>query len=272
MVDYGLPVLFTLWVWWFSTGAILYLVGLPRRTYGVSLAAATVLLVAAGYGLALCAKDTSVSGAYVAFGCAILIWGWHEIMFLTGLLAGPNRRQAQRGLSGFARFKEALLAILFHEIALLITAGVVVALTWDGPNTVGLWTFMVLWWMRLSAKLNLYFGVSNIPDEFLVPHLAYLDGYFRRRSMNWFFPLSVGVSTIVTVLLVVAALAPEATRFETVSYVLLASLLGLAVLEHWFLILPIPVMDIWKWSLRSRSAPASESMPAVVRNNRSHGQ
>ena len=33
MVQYGLPVLYALFVWWFSTGLIIYLDGLPRSTY-----------------------------------------------------------------------------------------------------------------------------------------------------------------------------------------------------------------------------------------------
>jgi len=38
MATYGLPILFTLALWWVSTIAILYLDGLPRRTFPWSIA------------------------------------------------------------------------------------------------------------------------------------------------------------------------------------------------------------------------------------------
>ena len=50
--------------------------------------------------------------------------------------------------------------------------------------------------MRESAKLNLFLGVRNLSEEFLPAHLAYLQSYFRRRSMNMLFPFSVTVSTV----------------------------------------------------------------------------
>jgi putative photosynthetic complex assembly protein 2 len=50
------------------------------------------------------------------------------------------------------------------------------------------------------------------------------------------------------------ALAPTATPFEHVGYSLLATLLTLAVLEHWFLIIPLPVEKMWNWAMRSRDA------------------
>ncbi|TVQ74779.1 MAG: DUF3623 family protein, partial [Chromatiaceae bacterium] len=32
MIQYGLPILYVVFLWWFSTGAIIYLDGLPQRT------------------------------------------------------------------------------------------------------------------------------------------------------------------------------------------------------------------------------------------------
>ena len=272
MYEYVLPLLFALWVWWFSTGAILYLVGLPRRTYRASLAAASALLLAAFYGLAVSAHDPSTAGAYLAFGCGVLVWGWHEIAFLTGAITGPNVRPARPEAKGWRRFVDALRTILYHELAILATAGIVLALTWGGANQVGTWTFMILWWMRLSAKLNLFFGVPNIPDEFLSPDLSYLKGYFRRRPTNPLLPLSLGASAVVTAMLVAAAFAPGANGFEALSATLLASLLALAVLEHCFFVLPIPVADIWSWGLRSRDGAARKPVPLPARESRTEGR
>ena len=51
MTSFLLPVLYTLFVWWFSTGAILYLDGLPKRTFPWTMRGATIVLAAAFYGL-----------------------------------------------------------------------------------------------------------------------------------------------------------------------------------------------------------------------------
>ncbi len=263
MYEYGLPALFAVGIWWFSTGAILFLVGLPRRTYRACLAVASVLSAASLYGLAATAHDPSVTGAYLAFGCGILVWGWHEIAFLTGAVTGPNIKPALQETTGWRRFCNALLAILYHELAILATAGMVLALTWGGINQVGAWTFMILWLMRLSAKLNLFFGVPNVPDEFLPAHLAYLKSHFRRRPTNLFLPFSLGVSAVITALLVANILAPAASGFEAVSGTLLATLLVLAVLEHCFFVIPVPVAEIWSWGLRSRNGAIQKSLPVA---------
>ncbi|MBS0393403.1 MAG: DUF3623 family protein, partial [Proteobacteria bacterium] len=67
MAQVGLPVLYVVLLWWFGTGCILYLDGLPRRTFPVSLAVTTVLSGAALVGLAHTAAMTTPVGAFVAF-------------------------------------------------------------------------------------------------------------------------------------------------------------------------------------------------------------
>ena len=91
MTQHVWPVLFTLGVWWFSTGAILYLDGLPRRTFKWTMGAATVMLGLALWGLAVSSQQTSVGSAYCAFLCAVLVWAWQEIAFLLGYVTGPRR-------------------------------------------------------------------------------------------------------------------------------------------------------------------------------------
>jgi hypothetical protein len=49
-----------------------------------------------------------------------------------------------------------------------------------------------------------------------------------------------------------AALQPGADAFETTGLLLVATLLGLAALEHLFLVLPMPLDGLWEWSLKSR--------------------
>ncbi len=256
---HGLPILFTLFLWWFSTGAILFLDGLPRHTFRWSLGGATIVLVVALYALKITAADRGVAGAYCAFTGALLVWGWLEMSFLMGFITGPRTTACPIGSQGWRRATHAIEAILYHEFALLAGALLVAAVSWQAPNQVGLWTFAVLWVSRQSAKLNIFLGARNLSEEFLPDHLRYLQSYFTRRTMNLLFPLSVTVGTIASVMLWQTALddaVPEATA-TGISF--LATLLTLAVLEHWFLMLPIPSGALWDWGMRSRKQGASTS-------------
>ena len=71
---YGPPVLFALLAWWLSTGLIVYLDGLPRRTFRWTLLGATLLCGLGLYGLSASSSDTSVTGAYLAFTSGCLLY------------------------------------------------------------------------------------------------------------------------------------------------------------------------------------------------------
>jgi putative photosynthetic complex assembly protein 2 len=260
MPEHALPALLTtLFTWWFSTGLILYLDGLGRATHRWTMAGATLLLVVALWGLWLSAVDTSVGGAYHAFLAGLMVWAWQEVAFLLGFITGPNRAACPPGVSGLARAGQALRAILWHEIALVAGALVVLALTWGQANQVGLFTYMVLWVMRVSAKLNLHMGVRNHYDEFLPHHLHHLKQYFTRRPMNALFPFSVVLATLGCVVLFGRATAADASSFEMAGAALVGTLLALGVLEHWFLVLPIPAARLWQWGMASH-----QPLPAAV--------
>ncbi len=249
---YGWPVLFALFVWWFSTGLIIFLDGLPRRTFRWSMIGGTLVLLASYYGLARSAGDVSVQGAYVAFACGLLAWGWHEMSLYMGAVTGPRREGCPEGATTGQRFHFALMATLHHELAILVSAAIIVAATWGGANQVGTWTFMILWGMRQSAKLNVFLGVRNLNEQFLPRHLRYLGSYLVQKPMNLLFPLSVTVSSVIAGLLVSAA--STSSGFTAVGLTFLATMMILANLEHWFLVLPIPVEKLWNWSLKSHEA------------------
>ena len=114
------PILFALFVWWFSTGAIIYLDGLPGRTFKWSMLGATALLGAALYGLSVSSATTRrVHGAYVAFASALVAWGWHEISFYMGYVTGPRKHACAEGCSGWAHLGHALQVSLWHELAIV---------------------------------------------------------------------------------------------------------------------------------------------------------
>jgi putative photosynthetic complex assembly protein 2 len=142
-------------------------------------------------------------------------------------------------------------AILYHELALLAAGVAIIGATWGGANSVGAWTFALLWLMRLSAKLNLFMGVGFFEDEFLPEHLRYFRSFFAIRPVNSLFVVSMIASTVAITVLVRKTLSLNASAFEIASFSLLASLLGLAMLEHWCLVLPLPLTNLWNWWLRS---------------------
>jgi putative photosynthetic complex assembly protein 2 len=214
--------------------------------------AATVLLATALYGVARYRNDTSASAAYLGFACAIVIWGWIEMSFLMGYLTGPRKRACSASCAGWRHFGHAIQAILYHEIAILALMGATFGLGWHGTNRVALATLTILWAMRASAKLNLFFGVRNLSEELLPPNLTYLKSFFRKRPMNFLFPVSVTAGVVLSTVLIQQILAPAASEFEVAGGSLLATLSVLGVLEHWILVLPFPATALWSWGLRFR--------------------
>ena len=255
MADHGLPALFALLTWWFSTGVILYLDGLPRWTFRWSTAGATVVLGLSLWGLAASAQQTTVAGAYMAFTCALLVWGWQDISFYTGVVTGPRRHACEPGCAGWGHFGHALMASLHHEIAIVLSGVAIAILTWDAPNQVGLWTYVILAIMHESARLNVFLGVPNVTEEFLPPHLDYLRSFIRKRSMNPLLPISVTLGACAATLLCTEALSPLAGAFDATAFTFLGVLMIIAVAEHFFLVLPLNVGAMWTWSLKGR-APA----------------
>lgn len=257
---YVMPVLYTLFVWWFSTGVILYLDGLPKWTFKWTMLFTTLVLGLALCGLAVTSDDKRPTGAYLAFSCAVLVWAWQEVAFLLGYVTGSRRTPCPPGATGWRRAGYALQAVLHHEIALLVLGGLVLAVTWGGANQTGLCTFAILWLMRQSAKLNVFLGVRNLNEGFLPAHLKYLQTYFRRAPMNALFPVSVVLATWLAVLVWQGAFASGIGRYEATASTFIATLLSLAILEHWFLVLPMPSELLWNWGLRSRRTAVPEDL------------
>lgn len=246
------PILYTLFAWWFSTGVILWLVGLPRTTHRWTLLWATVMLGVALCGVAASADDTRVTGAYLAFTSALAVWAWQEVAFLLGYVTGPRRTPCPPTARRWRRAARAFEVVLYHELALLVLGAAVLALSWRQPNQTAAWTFGALWCMRQSTKLNVFLGVRNLNESFLPAHLAYVHSYFRQRPMNRLFPVSVIAATAATLAVWQAALQAGNGRFDETALVFAAALLTLGVVEHWFLVVPMPNEWLWRWGLRSR--------------------
>ena len=254
---------FAVFMWWFCTGIVLLLDNLPRTTFRWSLFISSALGVAALVGLAHTADQTGLLAVYCAFTCALLVWGWHELSFLTGWITGPRRTAIAADVKGWPRFKAAVEAILWHELAIIAVGAVIVAITWNQPNQVGTITFVLLWVMRVSAKLNLFYGVRNLSLEFLPPHLAYMGSFFRKRNMNALLPWSVLGGSAWAAWMIMAALDPTASPATVVGMTLVASLLVMAVVEHVLLVFPLPSTALWRWAMRK---PPVAPAPTDVQN------
>jgi len=244
------PILFAALVWWLSTGAILWLIGLPARTHKWTALGATAMLVGATVTMLQLRQETGVMAAYAGFATGILLWAWHEVMFLLGFITGPSKQACPSGLGQGRRFLAAAGVVLHHEVLLALHAGIIVLLSWDAPNQYAAWTFMVLWGMRLSSKLVVFTGAPNIVDKFLPERLDYLKTYFSRQSPGSLFGVAIIAVTAVAAILYWQALGHEPGTFHSAGFYLLAAITTLAVLEHWALVLPMPDPLFWEWALK----------------------
>lgn len=252
MTNPWVAALFALFVWWLSTGTILWAVKRADRMDENSHLVTTLwglpLLLLGWYGLWVSSQLTSVAAIYGAFLSALAIWGWIELAFLCGIITGPNMRPCPDGVLPLERFLRAWGTIAYSEMVLLLSFALILVLCWQAPNTFGMWTFAILFFARISAKLNLYLGVPNINVEFLPSPMRHLSSHFRIAPMNWFFPVGILALSLALGCWMERALAAEETA-TIVGFALLAALTALAILEHWVMVLPIPDEKLWRWMM-----------------------
>ena len=251
------PLLFALLMWFIGTGAVVWLDSRPATTFRASLILAGVAALAATALVWARADDGSVGGAYTGFAAAIVIWGWHEMSFLMGAVAGPSKAPCPPGLAGRARFRAATATVIHHEIAIALTAILLFALTWHQPNQAAPLTFLLLFVLRLSAKFNLFLGVPNLSDEVFPAHLAYLKSYFRTRAMNPLFPVSILFGVGVAGWAWTSAEAAPVASGASATATLIAGLAALGVVEHLFLVLPLRDARMWRWASHNKAAAAA---------------
>jgi putative photosynthetic complex assembly protein 2 len=260
-----LAALMALFLWWFSTGIILWRVrradnGGPD-SHMRSVVLGLPMLGAGILGFVQTLDNTTPNGVYLAFLSALAIWGWIELAFLSGIVTGPNTHACPERAPHWERFIRAFGTIAYHEMLLALATIAMLMLAWDRPNHFGALAFAVLFVARISAKLNLFFGVANINTEFLPSPLSHLPSHFRRRPMNGFFPVSVTALCFAAGCWV-ERLAAATTPGAEVGYTLLTALTLLALLEHWFMVLPLSDQKLWRWMVEP-SAPKTQGPPQV---------
>ncbi|QUJ78384.1 DUF3623 domain-containing protein [Sulfitobacter albidus] len=238
--------------WWFFTGAILLLV--RRADAGNAVAHGrnvflSVPLAAFGFALlVVSAQAMSVPNAYASFIAVLLIWGWIELAFLSGVITGPERRPCPAGLTGAARFARAWDTVSTHELLLAAGLLAVAVISFGAENAVGFWAYLILFTARISAKLNLFFGVPRINTEFVPAPLEHLKSYFRQGPITMAFPIGVTFLSV-TAACFAERLISAATPADAVGFALLTALATLAAIEHWLMVVPLPDAKLWRWML-----------------------
>lgn len=247
-----------LFLWWFSTGAILLVVRksdqAEGRAHGASVLWSLPFLAIGCVGVWLSLSDASVLGAYYGFVSTLLIWGWIELAFLSGVITGPNRLAFPKGAPEWERFVRAWGTIAYHEMLLAAAFLTLIMLSFNAENSFAVLTFGLLFAARISAKLNLFLGVPRINTEFLPIPLAHLPSHFRHATMNWLFPFSVTILAFATACWMERIYSAD-TQAQAVGFALLTSMTALALLEHWLMVVPLPDAKLWRWML---PAPTSD--------------
>ncbi len=245
MAGHALPLLYVVMLWFMSTALV---VALDHRAQ-----ARRVLTYAGGASCAalavigLLAPSTDAFAAYASFTAALVIWGWHELSFLTGAVTGPRREPLPENASGWTRFRLSSATVIHHEVAIFVTLVMLVIVSRGLPNQTGAAAFAILFAMRLSTKFNIFLGVPNFSSDILPPQLAYLTSYFRNRRFNALMPVSLVGGMALTYWL--GAMSLAAPGDAAIGYTLLAAIAALGVIEHLFLVLPIGDTAMWRWAI-----------------------
>ncbi len=240
--------------WWFLTGGVFWLCRQPRDFFPLILGIGVVLFALSFVALQWSLSETSPDRLVTGFLSGLMIWAFQELTFYLGYVTGPRRKPCEPGCRGWRHFLHALEASLYHEVSILLTFFALLALSWGAPNQVGLSTFVLIWAMHQSARINVMVGVRNVNAEWLPEHLAFLSSFLRTSSLTTFSIISISsIVLLFVVILDLVALLPSGSP-EQITMLLLATLTGLALLEHICLVLPVPLTALW----RIFGAPSTE--------------
>lgn len=251
-MDFLLPFAFAIFLWWFSTGSIIAVYTVSRYFMTLAFALSTVMMLVALALVWVTRDGTEVRHVYIAATCGVVLMGWQLSSYYLGFITGP--RQEDRDLDGASetllrRFGIALSSGLYHETLTLIMAVILVWMTWQQPNRWAFWMYLALWLMHSSAKLNVFLGVRNFRIDLLPDGLRHLDALLTKQESNVLFPFSVIVASSVALALLYQGVAPGTADFQATGLILVATMIGLGIIEHVMMVLPFSVI-FYGWGLR----------------------
>ena len=248
------PFIVTVMIWFVATGLVAWADNRDAKTFPKSILIGGIGGIAGLFIILMASQSVSVWAVYAAFIGALMVWGWHEIGFLTGAAAGPRREPASPGVRGMERFTQASATVIHHEVVLALTALLLISLSWNLPNQIGATVFVLLFGLRLCAKINMFVGVPNSSVEMLPPHLDYLKSYFGQNRMTALLALSIVAIVAMALWFGSLALAAPLGSAEMVGASLLTTLCLLGAKAHVFLALPFRDGMLWGWAFRGAGA------------------
>lgn len=234
---YLIPAIITMLLWGGLTVALMWL---NRRGAGPArwaLLFTIPVLLLAHHQLWAVRHSTDATSIYVAFVAGMLIWAWHELAFYSGVITGPWRKPCPPHAKGWDRFCYALGTHLYHEVAVAVEAALLWWVFHDAVNVIGALTFVLLWALQHSAKLNVLLGVRSLDVAALPKHLHYLGSFWTQRALNAFFIPAMTIMIVVAIGLWVQV-GLHVPHDHAIALTLLATLLTLGVLEHGLLVVP----------------------------------
>ena len=252
MASPWIAALLAIFTWWFFTGAILLVVRTSDSgkevAHGRSVFLSIPIAALGVAGLVISTAELNTVNVYISFISALLVWGWIELAFLAGIITGPERTICPNDIKGWDRFYRAYSTLMHHELLLAGSMLVIVIICTNGANTFGMWTYLILFVARISAKLNLFFGVPQINTEFVPKPLEHLKSYFTQGRITIAFPIGVTFLSFATACFAERWTVSE-TSAQAIGFALLTSMAALATIEHWLMVVPLPDAKLWRWML-----------------------
>lgn len=234
-------------LWWLMTGLALISVHQTAASRQLIFSFSSVVAFIALMGVEMNAAAHTSVATVTGFAMALLIWAWLELSYLMGYITGPVKQPATRAMGISDRFIHALGTTVYHELLVLTVVGLVCVLGAGLPNPTIQNTLAVLWLMRWSTKLNLFFGVKHFNSQWLPDYMRYITTYLSAGKNSWFSIFSTIWAAVCTYLLFFfGQLATDPAT--ALSLFLIAWLASLAVLEHVFLMMPMGETALWRWA------------------------
>lgn len=254
MLETLMPIAVVVLLWWVSTGAVLWLArGMDSQMYP-RLILATILCALGFAGVVIASAHSEVWSVYLAFVSTLAIWGWIEFTFLAGLITGSDSTPCPPNISEGRRFAMAFKIICHHEYTLAAVLVIMAILDSNTGSGMAFKTFALLWIMRLGTKISIFSGVPGISVEMIPDRLSYMKSYFRLDRVSSAFWVSAAGCTLFFLAGLYALSDVNYNDVTRTEVIILTTLVGLALLEHAFMVLPIQDSKLWHWAMGGKQA------------------
>jgi putative photosynthetic complex assembly protein 2 len=252
MLSPWIAALVAIFTWWFFTGVILFIVRKSDGSKEVAHSRSVFLSIpfaALGVaGLFISAAELTTTKRISRFHLSTAGLGLDRIGIFGRDHNWSRTYRLPYDIKGWDRFYRAYSTLMHHELLLVSSLLVVVVICANATNTVGMWTYLILYAARISAKLNLFFGVPHINTEFVPKPLEHLKSYFTQGRITIAFPIGVTFLSLAFACFTERWIASE-TSAQAVGFALLTSMAALAAIEHWLMVVPLPDAKLWRWML-----------------------